>query len=107
MNVSAASPTPQHLCYHCGGVLNAGDFFRQDQCPSCRRDTRVCKNCRHYERGAHNDCRENQADRVVDKERANFCDYFSAVAGAPSGQPKPPTAQDLKNKADALFKKKT
>ena len=38
-------------------------------------------NCRFYDSSAYNDCSEPAADRVVEKDKANFCDYFSAGAG--------------------------
>jgi hypothetical protein len=51
----------------------------------------------------NNECRENQADRVVEKERSNFCDYFRPRLGAGTGM----SAQEkAKAAADALFKKK-
>jgi hypothetical protein len=47
-----------------------------------------------------NQCREPQADRVLEKERANFCDYFKPKTGGGSGAP---SREDLKAAADALF----
>ena len=90
-------------CWSCGQALGPLEYGRQDSCPKCGRDTRVCKGCIHYERGANNDCREPQAERVVDKEKSNFCDYFKPSAGAGSGA----QARDaMKAAAEALFKKK-
>ncbi len=34
-------------------------------------------NCRFYDETAYNECSEPSAERVVDKEKSNFCDYFS------------------------------
>ncbi|MCM0605222.1 MAG: hypothetical protein KA715_03970 [Xanthomonadaceae bacterium] len=90
-------------CYSCGKTLTELDYRRGDTCPGCRRDTRACKNCQHYSPGLNNDCKEPSADRVVEKEKSNFCDYF--LAGAPTALGKSPT--DLKSAADALFKKKS
>jgi hypothetical protein len=91
-------------CWNCGTALTPLDFGRQDTCRQCGRDTRTCKACVHFEPSANNQCRENQADRVVDKERSNFCDYFRPnpslkAAGAAS-------RDALKSAAEALFKKK-
>ena len=89
-------------CWNCGKALTALDYGRQDTCRGCGRDTRTCKGCEHYEPGANNDCRENQADRVIDKERSNFCDYFKPASRAASA-----TSRDaMKSAAEALFKKK-
>ncbi len=92
------------FCWHCSKPLTHLDFGRQDRCPHCGRDTRACKACVHYERGINNDCRETSADRVVDKERSNFCDYFKP-SQTPTGNVA--TAKDvMKAAAEALFKKK-
>jgi hypothetical protein len=63
----------------------------------------VCKNCIHHERLYNNECRETLADRVVDKEKANFCDYFSPKAEGGSGAA---SKDAMKAAAEALFKKK-
>src|SRR5690606_3011177 len=90
-------------CWHCGIDLTPLDYGRQDTCRQCGRDTRVCLNCVHFERGAQNDCREPQAERVVEKERSNFCDYFSSKKGNGIGAP---NRDSLRAAAEALFKKK-
>lgn len=91
-------------CWSCSKTLAELDYGRGDVCPGCRRDTRVCKNCGYYDTRYDNSCKETQADRVVDKEKSNFCDYFKpgTTAGA-----RGPTANDLKAAAEALFKKKS
>lgn len=90
-------------CWNCGKTLTALDYGRQDTCRGCGRDTKVCRNCEHHEPTAHNECHENQADRVVEKERSNFCDYFrpAAQAGGSSN-----SRDSMKAAAEALFKKK-
>lgn len=91
-------------CYHCGKPVAENNLGRQDSCPNCGRDTRVCKNCKHYDRSYNNECREEQAGRQVEKEKGNFCEWFQPRQGA--GGAGGPTKNDLKNAADALFKKK-
>ncbi|MDR3607336.1 MAG: hypothetical protein P4M08_08145 [Oligoflexia bacterium] len=91
-------------CWNCGTALSASDYGRGDSCPKCGRDTKTCKGCEFYDRGSNNECRENQADRVVDKERANFCDYFRPRAGlSGTGGPSKDSALSA---AEALFKKR-
>lgn len=89
-------------CFSCGKELT--HHGRRDSCESCGADTRVCKNCKNYDRSRNNECKEDQAPRIVEKERSNFCDWFQAGGeGASAGAP----AKDaLKSAADALFKKK-
>lgn len=65
-------------CYFCGAALEAGmRVVRDTECPKCRRDLHACVQCRFYDPHAHNKCRESQAEWVTDRERRNFCDYFS------------------------------
>jgi hypothetical protein len=91
-------------CFSCGLKTSfQGQIGRRDECPKCHADLHVCKNCVHYDVTAYNECREPSADVVREKERANFCDYFSAQAqGKSAGQ----TKQDLLSAAEALFRKK-
>lgn len=90
-------------CWHCGKELNALEYGRADVCRGCRRDTRVCRNCEHYDEKYNNACRENQADRVVDKEKSNFCDYFKPASRVAGGGK---SVDAIKAAAEALFKKK-
>ncbi len=90
-------------CFQCGNELvfpyTPG---RRDECPKCHADVHVCRNCKNYDKNAYNECREPQADVVKDRERANFCDYYTP-GGAGAGQDK---KKDLLAAAEALFKKK-
>ena len=91
-------------CWHCGAELTALDYGRGDSCRKCHRDTRVCKACIHYDPIAHNECRETEADRVVEKERSNFCDYFKP-SGGPGGKNGGSAKDAARAAAEALFKK--
>lgn len=67
-------------CFHCGTNLEAsgsGNFGRNETCPKCDSDVHVCLNCQHYDESSYNQCREPQAERVLDKEKRNFCEYFT------------------------------
>lgn len=94
-------------CYNCGTAATTaanGSVPRLSECDECGSDLHCCKNCAFYDPDSYNDCRENQADRVVDKERSNFCDFFkfadsSSVQAGQSGKKE----QALK-KLDDLFK---
>ena len=64
-------------CHQCHtGLESRGAVGRRDACPSCGADIRCCRNCAHFDAAYHNQCRETQAERQVDKERGNFCDFF-------------------------------
>jgi hypothetical protein len=93
------------VCHKCGHENSFTDLVgRRDDCAKCHSDLHACKNCAHYDAKSYNECKETQADVVKDKEKSNFCDYYSPrVGGVGSGGK---TANDLKAAAEALFKKK-
>jgi hypothetical protein len=74
----------------------------RDSCERCGADLHTCLQCSFHDPGAHNECRESNAERVSDRERANRCDYFSpGTEGMGSGEARGSALADL----DALFKK--
>ncbi len=90
-------------CAFCGvNIPISGKISRNDTCPNCRKTLRCCKQCNFYDPNAYNECREVLAERVVDNERPNFCDYF-VPKGTPRGRIN--RVQDAKNALEALFKK--
>lgn len=76
---------------------------RREECPHCRADVHVCRNCQFYDPKAYNECREPQAEVVREKDRANFCDFFQP--GSQNGNLQN-SKKDLMAAAEALFKKK-
>ncbi|MGE0822520.1 MAG: hypothetical protein AB7G75_22290 [Candidatus Binatia bacterium] len=92
-------------CHHCHSEVDVKDHIgRGDTCPSCGANLRCCFNCLFYDPGYANACREPQVEPVVDKEAANFCEFFAV------GQrqaPRSSSAADVRAKLDALFKKKS
>lgn len=67
-------------CVGCGADLGATlRVGRRDTCPRCGVDLHSCRQCRFYDSRAYNECREPQAERVLDKSRSNFCDYFAST----------------------------
>lgn len=93
------------ICHHCQKLAQTGEKIgRTENCPYCGWDLHVCLNCQHYDPKAYNDCREPQAERVLDKEKSNFCDLFAAQSEARAG--KPSQADDAKAKLEAMFKKR-
>lgn len=85
-------------CYRCGASL--GDlslpFSRRDQCPDCNADLHICKMCVFYDRTVPRQCREDGAEDVTEKERANFCDWFKPSESAfdASGKSEADAARD-------------
>lgn len=69
-------------CFSCGTQATfEGTVSREATCEQCRAYLHCCRNCHFYEPSAYNECNEPMAERVVDKEAANFCDYFKPASG--------------------------
>ncbi len=87
-------------CFHCKKELKgARRPGRGESCPFCGSDVKVCLNCRFYDPNSYNECREPVAERVVDKEKANFCEFFELGGTTAPGKKEDPL-KDLKD----LFK---
>lgn len=77
----------QVRCHACRVELEFDDpIGRSSRCPSCASELRCCLDCRFYDVSSYNECAEPSAERVLEKDRANFCDQFSpaAASGAPA-----------------------
>jgi hypothetical protein len=57
-------------------------YSRYEECSVCKADQHVCRLCREYDPNLADGCREDRAEFVLDKEKANFCDYFKPRPGA-------------------------
>lgn len=92
------------ICTFCRKEIDPGERIgRSDVCPRCGRDLRCCKQCHFYDSHAYNECREVSADRVVEKERANFCDFFLPRGATPKAYVN--RTAEAKRALEALFKK--
>lgn len=91
------------FCFSCQTELQFSDKvgFREE-CPTCRSDVHVCKNCDFFDPKVYNECRETSAEVVRERDRANYCEYFQPKVGSQGGLSK---ADQLKAAAEALFKK--
>ncbi len=71
-------------CWHCGADIGEfrSPYSRYEECQACNADLHVCLMCRSYDDSVSDACREDRADFVLDKDRANFCDYFKPRTGA-------------------------
>lgn len=65
-------------CWKCGEHLKnlLLPFSRYEECSICKADLHVCLSCRSYDPATADGCREDRADFVLDKDKANFCDFF-------------------------------
>lgn len=90
-------------CYKCEKELSLtsqSKIGREEECPHCYASLRCCKMCGFYDKSAYNECKEPMADRILEKEKANFCDFFKLGGGGGSGESK----DNLMDAANALFK---
>lgn len=65
-------------CFRCGESLAALTLplSRRDMCPNCSVHLHVCRQCEHYDAHVVGQCREEEAEEVLEKERVNFCEWF-------------------------------
>ena len=91
-------------CWKCGGPLAdvAVPFARVAECPRCRADLHVCRMCAFFDPGVRRGCKEPVADDVSDRERANFCGYFTPAAGMGPGA-EDRTSRAARAELDGLF----
>jgi hypothetical protein len=90
-------------CYKCEcdiKVDNNINIHRSETCEKCYTDIRVCKMCTFHDVSSYNECREPSANRITDKEKANFCDFFRVSGGQSSEKDAKQKALDA---ANALF----
>jgi len=98
---------PNLNCYKCKNVFefeNTESIGRRDECSQCGADLRVCKNCRHFDVTSRWGCRESISEVVLEKEKANFCDYFQPTTLQTINE-KSNSREDLLKLAESLFKK--
>jgi hypothetical protein len=99
-----------NLCHHCGRELQLMDpVRREDSCPHCKSDVKVCLNCRFHDPGANNQCREPAAEWVSEKTKSNFCEFFELRHVSALTRPGAGGAQSEQARArsafDSLFRK--
>jgi hypothetical protein len=90
-------------CWKCGAALTDMPLpvGREEYCRTCRAEIHVCRMCRFYDLGKARHCAEPVAEPVTNKERANFCGYFEAVAGR--FRPGSPATDASRAALDSLF----
>lgn len=91
-------------CYRCTTVLAlelSSKVSRQEECPKCFSSIHCCKMCSFYDPKSYNECKEPVAQRVVDKEKNNFCEFFKLS----NGSTKNLNQEKILSAAEALFKK--
>ena len=67
------------VCWNCGKSISDVPIpiSRHSQCSHCFNELHCCRLCKHYDPERSTYCFEERADTPVQKENANFCDYFT------------------------------
>ncbi len=91
------------ICWKCKKEISVENIYRTTECPECHADLHSCKGCKFYSSGSHNDCKETSAEFVSDKEKSNFCDYFSKNTDGGAGKSSDEKAAAAKDAFNALF----
>jgi len=90
-------------CYSCGAANEfPGALGRRDHCSQCGSELRCCLQCRLHQPDASPECREPSAEVPRDRDRGNFCEFFSA---GPGRRRQASEADRAKAAFEALFKK--
>ena len=75
---------------------------RLSVCLKCGADLYVCHLCRFHDPKLRDGCREERAEHVLEKGRANFCEFFEPRPGAFTARDGGP-ATAARAELDALF----
>jgi hypothetical protein len=92
------------ICWKCGVPLEGVPMplSRLSVCLKCGNELYVCLMCRFHDPKLKDGCREERAEHVLEKARANFCEYFEPKSGTYQAKDESPAAK-AKAELDALF----
>ena len=92
------------LCWNCGASLDdvPRPISRHATCDACFNELHCCRLCRHYDPKRTMQCFEDRADPPLQKENANFCDFFAPNFNAYEGSTTS-KSDSAKKELDALF----
>ena len=91
-------------CWRCGTAVKSSQLplTRLEQCLHCHADLYVCRLCRSWNPRYTSKCSHDHAEPPLERERANFCQFFRPAAAA--SQNARPTAGDAAlTDLEALF----
>ena len=81
--MSTAKPPRNLECWNCGQSLDEipRPISRHQHCPRCFEGLHCCRLCAYYRPDAAPYCDEDRADPPVNKENANFCEWYKPATG--------------------------
>ncbi|MBM3802582.1 MAG: hypothetical protein FJW26_09785 [Acidimicrobiia bacterium] len=95
-------------CSMCGASI-ALEIELNTQCPKCKTDLHVCKQCGFFDSAARFECLQPIPERVQPKNVRNQCTFFSAKKSiereTTSQSSRPAVPKTAREAFDALFKK--
>ena len=93
-----------YSCWKCGVTLDGVPMplSRLSVCLKCGSELHTCLMCRFHDPKLTDGCREERAEDVQEKARANFCEYLEPRAGAFQDRDQAPGAK-ARAELDALF----
>ena len=92
------------FCYQCKKKVEVSyKIGFREECLHCQADLHICRNCRFYDPSAYRECKEPCAERVSDKEKNNYCEYFEPQTKHSNNKELSEKSAHLKA-AEALFK---
>ena len=93
-------------CGNCGSKVEivGNQIGRRDVCPGCGAELRACRSCRHFDPNVAKQCKEPFAEVPLDKDAANFCEFFQIGDG---GFTASASRDELLSAAESLFRKKS
>jgi len=91
-------------CWRCGTALKPDQLpiTRLEQCRHCHADLHVCRLCRFWNPRYTSKCSHDHAEPPLERERANFCQYFRPAPGVFRNAGTPPEAA-ARSDLEALF----
>jgi hypothetical protein len=94
-------------CHACGRRHTFdGPIPREAVCDACASALKCCLTCRFHDPSAYNECSEPSAERVLDKDRSNFCDYHSPREQGTAGSRNDGAGDGARSELERLFGKK-
>lgn len=90
-------------CGSCGNLHEVAYVVQGATCGKCRNDLHCCKNCKHFDTGTHNECRQGVPVRIAVKTLGNCCPLFTAQLKQEQQQ-EVGGQRDARSAFDALFK---
>jgi hypothetical protein len=92
------------VCWRCGAAIKPDQrpITRLERCRACQADLHVCRQCRHYTTRLTGYCDHDHAEPPRERERANFCQYFTPQPGTHTAR-KGADARLARDSLDALF----